>query len=128
MTPRSRRRAAREVAAQATAERQRQALQQNFGDITIPRREASALINSLAAPDGTSVREAAATISASRGTTHRYLTRLRLDGHAEIRGRGRAARFILTAPGQEAAPQSPRLRLVEAAPDDDQTPIEGDAQ
>ena len=105
-----------EVAAQVAGARQRQALQQNFGSITIPEREASTLISLLAAPDGTSVREAMAVIGASRGTTHNYLTRFRADGHAEIRGKGRAARFFLTpGAGEASTPQPAVLHLVPPA-------------
>jgi len=103
-----------EVAARVAAERQRQALQQNFGDVTIPGPAASALLSLLAAPDGTTSSQAAEVIGKSKPVAHRYLSALRASGVARLDGSGRGARFRLAGDGEG---QRPSLSLV-PPPDD----------
>ena len=102
--------AARELAAQgidvpdvdpeawqrAVAERRRQFLAQ-YADIDIPPDELAAILAMLAEAGRVSSADVAGALGTSRATAHRYLTRLALAGHAEVRGKGRGAGFHAAA-------------------------------
>ena len=102
--------AARELAAQdvdvpdvdpeawqrAVAERRRQFLAQ-YADIDIPPDELAAILAMLAEAGRVSSAAVAEALGTSRATAHRYLTRLALAGHAEVRGKGRGAGFHAAA-------------------------------
>jgi hypothetical protein len=82
-----------EHAAAMLAERRRQFLAQ-YADIDIPPAELAAITEMLAAASGgVSSANVAQALGKSRATAHRYLTRLALAGHAEVRGKGRGAGF-----------------------------------
>jgi IclR helix-turn-helix domain len=81
--------------ARLLAERQRQALEQNYGDVTIPREVISVLLSLLAAPDGITSSQAAEAIGKSKPHAHRYLSALRARGVAQMDGGGRGAKFRL---------------------------------
>lgn len=82
-------------AAEQLAERRRQFFTA-YADIDIPEDELNAVLAMLAAPGGTSTGAVADALGKGRTTAHRYLTRLALAGHAEVRGRGRGAGFHAT--------------------------------
>jgi hypothetical protein len=84
-----------EVWQQVRAERQRQFLAEYAG-IDIPEAELNAVLSMIAAPGGTSTGKLAEALGIGRTTAHRYLTRLSLAGHAEVRGKGRGAGFHAT--------------------------------
>ena len=93
-------------AAEQLAERRRQFFAA-YADIDIPEDELNAVLAMLAAPGGTSTGAVAEALGKGRTTAHRYLTRLALAGHAEVRGRGRGGGFHATgtaAPGGAPAP------------------------
>ena len=95
-------------AAEQLAERRRQFFAA-YADIDIPEDELNAVLAMLAAPGGTSTGAVAEALGKGRTTAHRYLTRLALAGHAEVRGRGRGGGFHATgtiAPGGAPAPGS----------------------
>jgi hypothetical protein len=85
---------------QAHAEEQREERRRQFfavyTDVAIPDEHLTAVLAMLAAPGGTSTGAVAGALGVSRTTAHRYLTRLVLAGHAEVRGRGRGAGFHAT--------------------------------
>lgn len=108
-------------AAAMRAERQRQALAANYGDIDIPAPVREVLMRLLADPAGTSAQEAgdalkAVTGSGSKSAAFRYLTALRVAGAARLDGSGRGARYRLasapeppgTHPGLTLAPPPDR--------------------
>ena len=82
-------------AAAMLAERRRQFLAQ-YADIDIPPDELATITEMLAAGAVSSAAVAEA-LGKSRATAHRYLTRLALAGHAEVRGKGRGAGFHAAA-------------------------------
>ena len=82
-------------AAEQLAERRRQFFAA-YADIDIPEDELNAILAMLAAPGGTSTGAVADALGKGRTTAHRYLTRLTVAGHAEVRGRGRGAGFHAT--------------------------------
>ena len=85
----------REHAAAMLAERRRQFLAQ-YADIDIPPDELATITEMLAAGAVSSAAVAKA-LGKSRATAHRYLTRIALAGHAEVRGKGRGAGFHAAA-------------------------------
>ena len=87
----------REHAAAMLAERRRQFLAQ-YADIDIPPDELATITEMLAAGVVSSAAVAEA-LGKSRATAHRYLTRIALAGHAEVRGKGRGAGFHAAAGG-----------------------------
>jgi hypothetical protein len=104
-----------ERAAEVAAERTRQMLMTNYGDIDIPPADRNALLRLLADPAGTSAAEAAVVLGKTKSTAHRYLSALRATGTARLDGSGRGSRFRLAsspAPG----PAGPGLVAV---PDDE---------
>src|SRR6185437_9518678 len=106
--------------AAAVAQRQAQALAQNYGDTDVPAPVMQVLQRLLASPDGTTAQLAGEAIKEATGTgskslAHRYLQALRVAGIARLDGSGRGARFRLaTSP----APASPRPGLT-VVPEDD---------
>ena len=82
-------------AAAMLAERRRQFLAQ-YADIDIPPDELATITEMLAAGAVSSAAVAEA-LGKSRATAHRYLTRIALAGHAEVRGKGRGAGFHAAA-------------------------------
>jgi hypothetical protein len=109
--------------AAAVAQRQAQALTQNYGDVDVPAAAMQVLMRLLDNPAGTSASEAGEALRQASGTgskslAHRYLQALRVAGIARLDGSGRASRFRLaTAP----APADPRpgLTVVPAGDEDD---------
>ena len=81
----------REHAAAMLAERRRQFLAE-YTDIDIPAAEL-AMITEMLADGVVSSAAVAEALGKSRATAHRYLTRLAVAGHAEVRGKGRGAGF-----------------------------------
>ena len=77
----------REAYAQAVAERRAQAA----ASVIIPEDHRGHLLELLG--QGVSTREAETALGVPRSTVWRYLDRLRADGDAEVRGKGRAARW-----------------------------------
>jgi hypothetical protein len=106
--------------AAAVAQRQAQALAQNYGDVDVPGPVMQVLTHMLADPDGTTAQLAGEAIREATGTgskslAHRYLQALRVAGIARLDGSGRGARFRLaTSP----VPASPRPGLT-VVPEDD---------
>jgi AAA domain len=106
--------------AAAVAQRQAQALAQNYGDVDVPGPVMQVLTRLLADPDGTTAQLAGEAIKEATGTgskslAHRYLQALRVAGIARLDGSGRGARFRLaTSP----VPASPRPGLT-VVPEDD---------
>jgi hypothetical protein len=106
--------------AAAVAQRQAQALAQNYGDVDVPAPVMQVLQRLLAAPDGTTAQLAGEAIKEATGTgsksvAHRYLQALRVAGIARLDGSGRGARFRhATSP----VPASPRPGLI-VVPEDD---------
>ena len=102
-------------AADQLAERRRQFFDA-YTDVDIPEDELNAVLAMLAAPGGMSTGAAAEALGLGRTTAHRYLTRLAVAGHAEVRGRGRGAGSTPPAPRPAAhlhrvpPPQRPRRR------------------
>lgn len=105
-------------AAAMLAERRRQFLAQ-YADIDIPPAELAAITELLAVPGGTSSAVVAERLGKSRATAHRYLTRLALAGHAEVRGKGRGAGFH-AAPAAGDSGGRAHLRLVQPGSGDPQ--------
>ncbi len=102
-------------AAAALAERQRQFLAAYTGDgAELPEADKAALRAMLARPDGVTTRTAAAALPGNWSHTHvhRQLMRWRLDGTAQMHGRGSRRRWHAAAPG---GPPGAYLRAV---PDD----------
>jgi len=102
-------------AAAALAERQRQFLAAYTGDgAELPEADKVALRAMLAGPDGVTTRTAAAALPGNWSHTHvhRQLMRWRLDGTAQMHGRGSRRRWHAAAPG---GPPGAYLRAV---PDD----------
>ena len=115
-------------AAQLLAERRRQALEQNFSDVTIPAQVASVLLSLLAGPGGTTAGQAAGVIGKSKPAAHRYLSALRASGIARLDGSGRGARFRLA---DDTRPRTPLTVLPggdSPDPSDDQDEGEGDGE
>ena len=108
-------------AAAQLAERQRQFGEQ-YTDIALPEADQAALRTMIGRPGGISTRAAASSLPWSHTHVHRQLMRWRLEGTAEVRGKGSARRWYAAAPG--AAPVSwPPLR---ALPDPPEPRAEGD--
>ncbi len=111
--------------AAAVAERQRQALAANYGNVDVPAAAMSVLMRLLAAPDGTSAKDAGDAIREATGTgskslAHRYLQALRVAGIARLDGSGRAARFRLaSSPPPDGTAARPGLTVVPAGDEDD---------
>ena len=101
----------REHALALLTDRRRQFMDQ-YADIDIPPAELATITELLAVPGGTSSAVVAEALGKSRSTAHRYLTRLTLAGHAELRGKGRGAGFH--------APGTAHLHLVQPDGDDTQ--------
>jgi hypothetical protein len=115
--------------AEMLAERQRQALQQNYGDVEIPARVRAVLLPLLAAPAGTSASEAGAAIGKSKTVAFGYLSALRAAGIARLDGSGRGARFRLASSPAPAGRTAPGLSVVpeDDDEDDDDNTAAGDA-
>jgi hypothetical protein len=107
------------------AQRQDQALAQNYGDVDVPAPVMQVLTRLLADPAGTSASEAGEAIKEVTGTgskslAHRYLTALRVARIARLDGSGRGARFrFATSP----APADPRPGLTVVPEDDTARPV-----
>jgi hypothetical protein len=109
--------------AAVTAQRQAEALVENYGDVDVPAAVMQVLTRLLADPAGTSASEAGEAIKEATGTgskslAHRYLTALRVAKIARLDGSGRGARFRLAA---SPAPADPRPGLT-VVPEDDTAP------
>ena len=110
----------REHAAAMLAERRRQFFEA-LTDVTIPDAAGSVLLSLIAAPAGTSTREAAQVIAARTGkpvsyqTVFRWCQRLRLDGVAEVRGTGSTRRWHLTAAASDDLAGQAAVKIAEAA-------------
>jgi hypothetical protein len=109
-------------AAEVTAERTRQMLIANYGDIDIPPADRNALMRLLVDPAGTSAAEAAVVLGKTKSTAHRYLSALRATGAARLDGSGRGSRFRL-ASSPVPGPAGPGLVAV---PDDEDQDDEDD--
>jgi hypothetical protein len=108
--------------AAAVAQRQAQALAQNYGDTDVPAPVMQVLTRLLADPDGTTAQLAGEAVKEATGTgskslAHRYLQALRVAGIARLDGSGRARFRLATSP----APASPRPGLT-VVPEDDPAP------
>jgi hypothetical protein len=106
--------------AAAVAQRQAQALAQNYGDVDVPEAVMQVLIPLLQHPDGTTAQLAGEAIKEATGTgskslAHRYLQALRVSGIARLDGSGRGSRFRHAASPAPAGP-GPGLTVV---PEDD---------
>jgi predicted ArsR family transcriptional regulator len=105
-------------AATMLAERQRQALASNYGDVDIPAAR-TVLMRLLADPSGTNATDVAAVIGKTKSTAHRYLSALHATGVARLNGTGRGARFRLTSSSRPPGPARPPLALVPPPDEDD---------
>ncbi|MBO0820686.1 MAG: hypothetical protein J2P26_07535, partial [Nocardiopsaceae bacterium] len=114
-------------AAQLLAERRRQFFGA-YTDVMLPEQEQAALRQLLAAPGGTSTRQAAEVIGRSHMHVSRQFHRWRHEGTTEVRGRGSGRRWHLTPSPGAADPGAggyPPLRAVPQRPEDTAA---GDAQ
>ena len=95
---------------------------EQYTDIALPEADQAAMRTMIGRPGGISTRAAASSLPWSHTHVHRQLMRWRLEGTAEVRGKGSARRWYAAAPG--AAPVSwPPLR---ALPDPPEPRAEGD--
>jgi hypothetical protein len=121
------------LAADVAAERTRQMLIENYGDIDIPPAARAVLMRLLADPAGTNAEYAAGHIGKTKSTAHRYLSALRAVGVARLDDSGKKARYRLASSPVPAGPARPGMVAVPDDEDDqDDDPAEdraaGDGQ
>ena len=102
-------------AAAMLAERRRQFFAAHEG-VQIPAEDLPVILAALAFPGGTTSSAVGEAIGKGRSTAHRYLTRLALTGQAEVRGKGRGARFYGTGTAAGGGDQPPADRAAGDAP------------